>query len=380
MRFSTFIEANLDQIVAEWETFARTLLPAARTMSALALRDHSRDILLAIAKDMETSQTKGQRSDKSKRMELPHGAIQTAAAAHGALRQLAGFDLTQLVGEFRAMRASVLAMWRRSDPEIDGAAAIEEIARFNEGIDQALAESVERYSSDISTFLAVIGHDLRSPLWAIQGTSELLLTSSSLSDASRQEALSRIRRSSKAMSRLIGDLLEYTGTQLGRGIPVKMAACELASVCKDAVETLEAIYPNRKFALELSGDLRLEADAARLQQVLSNLLHNAVQHGDEAAIGVCAVGSTDEVVVQVSNRGEPIPAKALHSIFDPLVQIPSSKSEPHAHPYTSMGLGLYIAREIVNRHGGTITVASTAEAGTVFTVRLPRSHRQAPPA
>jgi signal transduction histidine kinase len=373
MKFSAFIVGNLDKIVAEWETFARTLLPAAKTMSALALRTHSRDILLAIAKDMETSQTKSERSSKSKQMLLADGALETAAAAHGALRQLAGFDLTQLVGEFRAMRASVLAMWRRSEPEIDGTAAIEEIARFNEGIDQALAESVERYSSDISTFLAVIGHDLRSPLWAIQGTSELLLTASSLSDASRKEALTRIQRSSKAMARLIGDLLEYTATQLGRGIPVSMAACELGSVCRDAVETLDAIYPDRTFSLEVSGNLQIEADAARIQQVFTNLLQNAVQHGNDAAIGLCAVGSADEIVVQISNGGEPIPADAFHSIFDPLVQIPSSKSEPHEHPYTSMGMGLYIAREIVNRHGGKITVVSTLKSGTTFTVSLPRS-------
>jgi hypothetical protein len=131
MKFSTFIKGNLDPIIAEWETFARTLLPAAKTMSDLALRDHARDILLAIAKDMETTQTENERSDKSKHMRTT-GAVETAAAAHGALRQIAGFDLMQLVAEFRAMRASVLALWRRSGASNSADQAIEEIARFNE--------------------------------------------------------------------------------------------------------------------------------------------------------------------------------------------------------------------------------------------------------
>jgi signal transduction histidine kinase len=369
MKFSTFIQGNLHQIVAEWETFARTLLPAAKTMSDLALRDHSRDILLAIAKDMETSQSKNERSDKSKHMRTS-GAVETAAAAHGALRQIAGFDLTQLVGEFRAMRASVLAMWRRSAAADSDEQAIEEIARFNEGIDQALAESVERYSSDIATFLAVLGHDLRSPLWAIQGSIEIL-ASTNPGAASRSEAMTRIRRSSKAMGALISDLLEYTGAQFGRGITVHRTRCDLGAACEEAIDTAKGIYPKRKFALHLSGDLVIEADAPRMQQVLSNLLNNAVQHGDaEAPVSLTASGERAEVLLRVANLGPPIPVDSLHSIFDPLIQLPAAKSQPHEHPYTGLGMGLFIVREIVNRHHGTVTVASDVE--TVFTVRLPR--------
>ena len=369
MKFSAFIQRNLDQIVAEWETFARTLLPAAKTMSDLALRDHSRDILLAIAKDMETSQTKNERSDKSKHMRTS-GAVGTAAAAHGALRQIAGFDLTQLVGEFRAMRASVLAMWRRSDAAESGDQAIEEISRFNEGIDQALAESVERYSSDIATFLAVLGHDLRSPLWAIQGSIEIL-NSTNPGAASRSEAITRIRRSSKAMGALISDLLEYTGAQFGRGITVHRTRCDLGAACEDAIDTVKGTYPKRKFTLNLSGDLVVEADAPRMQQVLSNLLNNAVQHGDAGApVSLSAAGEREAVVLRVANVGPAIPVDSLHTIFDPLVQLPAAKSQPHEHPYTGLGMGLFIVREIVNRHHGTVTVASDVE--TVFTVRLPR--------
>jgi hypothetical protein len=369
VRFSAFIKGNLEQIVAEWETFARTLLPAAKTLSALALRDHCRDILLAVANDMETSQTTGERSLKSKQLAAT-GAVETAATAHGALRQIVGFDLTQLVGEFRALRASVLALWRRQSASADADAALEEVARFNEGIDQALAESVERYSTDIASFLAVVGHDLRSPLWVIQGSSEIL-DSPGLSDARRAETMSRVRRSVRSMERLITDLLEYSVAQLGHGITIHRSPCDLEPICADAIDAIRTTYPHGNFALSVCGDLHVQADGQRMEQVLSNLLQNAVQHGDDGApVWLRASGNQSDVVLEVANLGPPIPVEALHTIFDPAVQVPASRSESHDHPYTGLGMGLFIVREIVNRHDGTVTVASDAE--TVFTVTLPR--------
>src|SRR4051812_20108211 len=102
MRFSAFIRENLDAIVSNWEAFARTM-PAARSMSNLALRDHCRDILLTIAADMDTAQTRAAQSLKSMDMAPPGGSVDSAAETHGTLRHLAGFDLIQLVAEFRAM-------------------------------------------------------------------------------------------------------------------------------------------------------------------------------------------------------------------------------------------------------------------------------------
>lgn len=371
MRFSAFIRENIEQIIAEWEAFARTLLPAAKTMSTLALRNHCRGILLVIANDMETGQTPGERSVKSKQLMPAGGAVETAAAAHGALRQIAGFDLLQLVGEFRALRASVLALWRRRTAVDNADAALEEVARFNEGIDQALAESIERYSTDISSFLAVVGHDLRSPLWVIQGSSEIL-ASPGLDDSKRSEAMTRVRRSIQSMGRLISDLLEYAGTQLGHGISLRRSPCDLGPICTDAVDAIQSIYPERKFALSLSGDLQVHADAPKMEQVLLNLLNNAVQHGDsEAPVSLKVSGRQDEVVLEVANPGPPIPIAALHTILDPKVLVPTARSEPHDHPYTGLGMGLFIVREIVNGHDGTITVASAEE--TVFKVTLPRA-------
>lgn len=372
MRFSVFIEENLDAIVAEWEAFARTLLPAAKTLSGLALRDHCREILLAIVRDMETSQTEYERAAKSKQVALAPAASATIAAAHGAMRHLAGFDLAQVVSEFRAMRASVLSLWRRSAESSTTALAIEEIARFNEAIDQALEESVNRYSDDVTTFLSVIGHDLQGSLLAIEGSSEML-AESEVEEETRQEFLRRIGRSSRLMGHLIADLLEYARTRLTRGIAIERSPCDLRVACEEAVDMMRGIYPQQKFAQELSGDLRINADPPRIQQMLLNMLSNAVLHSDRnSTVSLNARDEADAVVLTVGGIGRPIPADVLQVLFEPLVRVPQAMPEPHMQPYTSLGLGLFIVRKVVIAHHGKITVESSPTTGTVFAIRLPR--------
>ena len=376
MKFSTFIRNNLQAIIADWDAFARTLLPAARTLSKAALRDHSREILLEICDDMERRQSEAQRSAKSMQMAADDTAPESAAATHGELRHLEGFDLLQLVGEFRALRASVLALWRRSTIDMTGDAAIEEIIRFNEALDQALAESVDSYSArvDVSRdmFMAVLGHDLRGPLSGIAMTG-LLLSKPGVSQEAVLQASARIGRASNAMNRLITDLLEFTRSRLGSGIPIEKSACDLRKICDEAVDAARAMHPGVQFDLQMSGGLETDADVNRLHQVLSNLLSNAVQHGDRRqAISLSAHGAPNEIVLRVGNKGNPIPPGALQVIFEPLVQAPSDAPDLDARSQTSLGLGLYIVREIVRGHDGDITVASSADTGTEFTIRLPR--------
>lgn len=376
MKFHAFIEDNLDAIVTQWEAFARTLLPAAKTMSDLALRDHSREILMAIVKDMQASQTEVERSTKSRQAELAPAASQTMAAAHGALRHAAGFDLAQVVSEFCAMRSSVLELWRRSGTSGDKTQAVEEIARFNEAIDRALGESVQRYSSDVAAsrdmFLALLSHDLRRPVQGIEMASSVLAMPS-LSDAARIQTALRVRRASKMLSSLITDLLEYTQSRLGLGIPLERSACDLRQACEVALDAVKASEPEQEFVQHMSGNLHIRADRSRLQKALSNLLTNAVQHGDKRTpVSLSARGEDDAIVLTISNSGEPIPPDALRVIFEPLVQLPITTSDLNRHPKTSLGLCLFIVREIVLGHHGTIDVQSSADAGTVFTIRLPR--------
>ncbi len=383
MNLSAFISNNLDAIVDEWEVFAKSLLPVAGTMSSLALRDHCREILMAAVADMQTRETDSQRAAKSQGNAPQEAEADTAATAHGALRHLSGFNLVQLVAEFRALRASVLALWSRRKsagvaPEIlAGASEIEQITRFNEAIDQALAESVDSYSSAVTAsrdmFLAVLGHDLRGPLQAISMTGRLLLTPE-LSERARYEAAMRIQRSSTAMGLLISDLLEFMRTRLGSGIPLARTTCDLGPVCAAALDTIRAGNPEQNFEEQISGDLVISADAPRLLQALLNLLSNAVQHGDcHRPISLIAKGADDGIEVRVSNFGRPIPESVLQTIFEPMVRAPGPGADLHEQSKTSLGLGLFIVREIVAGHGGSVTVQSSVDAGTVFTIRLARA-------
>ncbi len=376
MTLSDFITANLDEIVADWVAFARQL-PAGRTMTTAALRDHSREILVAIAAEMATVQSDQERADGSRDIVATPVSADSAAAEHGALRQLAGFDLVQLFAEFRALRASVMALWQKSEGAPAAPLAIDELMRFNQGMDQALAESVRRYSSEVATsrdmFLAVLGHDLRGPLAGIDMTA-MVLAKPGLSDAGRQQAVGRIKRASRDMNRLVTDLLEYTRTRLGAGMPIERAACDLSRVCEASLEDIRAGNPEQQFVQQMSGDLTLQADAARLQQALSNLLGNAVQHGNRGSpVTLTAAGDDDAIVLKISNAGNPIPPDSLLAIFEPLVRAPNASTDAYERSRTSLGLGLFIVREIVLAHGGTIAAASSAAAGTVFTVRLPRT-------
>jgi signal transduction histidine kinase len=374
MRLSPFIAANLEKVLVEWEAFARRTIPATGTMTALAIRDHAREILQAIAADMESAQTEAQRHRKSEG-EGPAAVGRSPADRHGSLRQLVGFDLNQLGAEYRALRATVLRLWM-DDPDACAPSALEQVMRFNEGIDQALAESMASYSHHVGysrdTFLAILGHDLRSPLGALAGCLDVLgIAGASAHQHAR--ALQVGKRSVVSIGQMITDLLEYTRTRLGRGIDVVPREGDLGQICADALDEMRAAYPERRFESELGGDLHTHFDAPRIRQLLVNLLVNAVQHGDAThPVMLEADGRAERVVVAVRNRGKTIPPESLQVIFDPLVQIEGLGGEAHHRPSTSLGLGLYIAREIVHGHGGTIGVTSSDSDGTAFVVELPR--------
>jgi hypothetical protein len=148
MRLAAFILRDMEPILAQWETFATTLLPAAANLESLALRDHAQQILHAVAKDLRTSQTREAQREKS----LGRGpslidATETAAQTHALLRARAGFNINQIAAAYRALRASVLRLWMDDcEPE---APDLDDVIRFNEAIDQALAESVTFFSEQV---------------------------------------------------------------------------------------------------------------------------------------------------------------------------------------------------------------------------------------
>lgn len=374
MTLSRFITENMEAIVKEWQTFAMTMEPAASTMSALALRDHAKPILLAIAKDIDSSQTAAAQADKSKGLAPVGSNRETAAATHGALRLLSGFDMNQLGAEYRALRASVIRLWTQHEAKDMDSEVFEEMIRFNEAVDQAVAESTSRYAAELAlsrdTFMAILAHDLRSPLSAITMLS-FLMERSAPTDTVRKQS-GQIQRSAKEMGAMISELLEYSRTQLGKGFPIHPKVCSIRVICRDAVEEVRSAHPQRPLELDVPQDLSALVDEARLRQALSNLLNNAVQHGAPATpISLTVRIDGKSMTMEVKNLGVPIPPESLQVIFDPLVQLSAKSAAKPDLPSTNLGLGLFIAREIALGHHGTLDVTSDLENGTVFTMRLP---------
>lgn len=376
MKLSKFITENMEAILVEWESFAGTMLPAAETMDSRALRDHAKQILQAVAIDIETSQTAREQSDKSKDLAPPALAgCETAATTHGALRHLSGFDLKQLGSEYRALRASVIRMWKAQLAKM-GDDEFNDMMRFNEAIDEALAASIVRYSDEVDrsrqTFLAILGHDLRSPLNSIQMAASYLLRTGTL-DEKQTDIASRVKIYVATMSRMIKDLLTYAGAQIGREIPIFPKDANMEKVCRVALDEIQTAYPEAVFNFDTEGDLNGHFDAARIQQVLSNLLNNAVKYGEsEKPVTLSAAGEAEAIVLMVKNSGNAIPPESLQVIFNPLIQLPSNDASSNPQISASIGLGLFIAHEIVKGHNGTIEVKSAEGDETVFTVRLPR--------
>src|SRR4051812_8499958 len=319
-------------------------------------------------------------SDRTRAVGKVHGgcraagrAADTAAETHGALRAEAGFTLGQMVSEFRALRASVIRLWRAANGP-PGQVDFEDLTRFNEAIDQALAESLSRYARDLDhskeMFLAILGHDVRTPLGAIMMSATGLLMTPDLSPP-HQAAASRILNSGTRIKQIVNDLLDLTRTRLGAGIPLARADTDLGEVGRQAVEEAAAYHPDREVRFDASGQLRGSWDGARVSQALSNLVGNAVQHGSaDTPVTVAARGGADDVTVAVHNRGPAILPVHMHQMFSPLKRI--QRGAPGPHDAGSMGLGLYIANEIVKGHGGRIDVDSSDAHGTTFTVHLPR--------
>jgi signal transduction histidine kinase len=373
MRLSRFIEGNIESILAEWESFARSLGPVSDSMSKIALRDHAQLILLAVAKDIESEQTEAERDSKSKGQQNSVVASENFAAIHGALRQLDGFDLVQVAAEYRALRATVLRLWK---PNVDPVAAgvLEQVMRFNESIDQSLAESIaahsERVDNSRDTFLAVLGHDLRGPLSSI-GACLAVAGREGATPAQIAKATRIGKRGVAVTKELIDELLEYTRTRLGKGIEVDPKPVNLSEWCRETFDEIAAANPDRALIANIASNIHLSVDAPRIRQVLDNLLRNALQHGDPAfPVELLVRLYKNQVELAVRNQGIPIPPKALQVIFNPLVQIPSEQ-KGMKQSSSSLGLGLFIVREIATGHGGTIAVKSSAQKGTIFAVRLP---------
>jgi signal transduction histidine kinase len=370
MRIHQFLPAHLETILIEWEEEVRSQAPPAWKLSRLALRDHAPSLLKSIAGQLEHAGD-------------PAG-LKTSAKKHGGERLQEGFDAAQIGAEYNALRSVIVRQWRGTIEHVDES-SLDDLDKFDAALNHALAISLSEYSANLSrskdTFIAILGHDLRTPLGAVSMGADFLATRSpAAADPSTRPVIEGIVRSAARMRGMIKDLLAYTSKQLGNEMPITVEETDISAVCRAAVDEARLAYPGSRFVLETEGALDGLFDGGRLQQLLSNLLVNAVQHGENRApVKVAAYTDQDDVVIQVRNIGPVIPPHALERIFDPLVRYAAEHpGEEEAYLSTSLGLGLYIARAIAQAHGGTIDVASNEEDGTTFTVRLPLRTSAAP--
>lgn len=220
-------------------------------------------------------------------------------------------------------------------------------------------------------FIAVMGHDLRTPLSAIRMSADLL--ESRIDDAWHLRLISAIRTSSVKMGVLIENVLDFARGRLGGGIPVRRSVVDdLNRTLQMTLDEIRASHPEANIVQSLTVPSGIYSDSLRLSQLLSNLVGNAVTHGlATSPITVLAFAEGAEMVMSVTNQGRPIPASLMPLLFKPF-----TRSEGGARG-EGLGLGLYIASEIAVAHGGCLSVTSTSVAGTCFVARLPMHFRQA---
>jgi signal transduction histidine kinase len=379
MLLTEFIRDNHQSIVEDWVKFAGSMLPWAEGMDAVSLRDHAEELLKAVVADMKTPQTILEQSEKSKGNSVD-GVLAKVGQKHASDRLESGISLKQLVSEFRALRASVLSRWEAVNSNTNG-----EVTRFNEAIDEALAKSTSQYSETLSNtreeFLGILGHDLRNPLGAIVMGAGIL---TECGDEESIEVANSILTSAERMSRMVNDLLDLTRTRLGSGIPILPKPIDLRPVCEQVVQELRSIHKDVNIVCEFKGRTTGNWDGDRLAQTVSNLLTNAINYGDrQRPVSLHVEEAGEQISIRVHNFGPPIPPSALKTIFAPMSRGPSGHRSPESNS-NGLGLGLYIASEIVSAHGGKIEVKSGDHVGTTFTLNLPyesfeRSHRTGKP-
>jgi signal transduction histidine kinase len=396
MRLADFIVANMEPILADWEAFARSIWPAEGAPEVEELRNDAAKILHETARDMQSSQTDAEQAEKSKgrRVGRQGEGLDRVSSTHGAGRATSGFALRSVIAEYRALRASVLRLWRESRPAPD-VRDLDDLTRFNESMDESLAEAVDTFAEETERartallaaeqasrreadyanqakdlFLATLSHELRTPLNAIVGWLSLMERKSF--DLNRlQEGLDVIRRSTNAQIQLIDDVLDVSRIVSGK-LRLEIRPCELIDVIKGGLDAARPAAEAKNIALNLELDPAASpasADIARIQQVVWNLVSNAVKFTPKGGRVDVSLRRTDSAVeLSVEDNGQGISAELLPHVFERFRQGDSSTRRS----YAGLGLGLSIVKYIVEAHGGAVRAFSAGEGrGSTFTVTVP---------
>jgi signal transduction histidine kinase len=379
LQLANFIISEMELILSEWEAFARTIKPASSKMDVTELRDHAELMLKFIAKDLTTAQTRVEQRSKSHGLAARN--IRDSGEEHGLSRLESKFTMEQLFSEYRALRSSVLRLWKDAHPSPE-ISDFEDMIRFNEAVDQLIASSVLSFTNAQqeaeeterrrrTQFLAMLGHELRNPLSPII-TASTLLKMAKGNEKVIDSASDVIVRQVTHMAGLIDDLLEISRVTRGQ-IEVKLDDVEIEQVINDAIEQVTPQIEARGHRFAVQGLPRptvVRGDKKRLVQVIANLLRNAVKYTPNGGqVQLRSVLHEDEVVITVEDNGIGMPAEFIPHAFELFAQVEPTSDRADG----GLGLGLALVSTLVQLHGGKVACSSEGPGkGSQFAVWLPR--------
>lgn len=275
---------------------------------------------------------------------------------------------------FLAVRQSHVQRLAADRWEAAARALQEEVARRYEA-EESMRAGAERVSFG-EQLIGIVSHDLRNPLNTISLTAAVIARRDAIG-AQDAQLVQRIQNAAQRAAGLIRDLLDFTQARLGGRIPVHARPTNFHELLETVLAEVDAAHPGRIACLPGADDPNGEWDSDRLRQVVENLVGNALKYGIPGRQVTVRTASDDEALeFAVHNDGDPIRPESVPVIFEPLQRMTESS---RSNPDRSIGMGLFIVKHIVDAHGGSISVDSTLEGGTTFTVRLPRRPPQRPP-
>jgi len=368
---AAFIRGNRQLILDEWLTEAMRL-PSAHPLSIDVVRDHIPEFLDRLTEAIE-------------RGDVTAVSLQGLPNLHAAVRVREGYDLRQVVGEYRALRTVIVQLYReRGDISEESRPKLKPLGTLHAAVDQAITDAVDQYSLEQSKsremFIGMLSHDLREPLNAIVFGANVLLGREAELDAGTIQTAARINAGAKRMEVMIRDLLDFAHGRLGGSIPISLAPIDARVLIADTVAEIAAAHPERAIdcrTTHAAGDFEVHWDGDRVAQAITNLVSNAIAHGTDPII-VEPSHRDGAIAIDIHNRGE-IPEQVRPHLFVPFSR-PGDDRRHHTiegaprRRRGHLGLGLYIVREIATAHGGGVK-ATSGGGHTTFTLTLPRDAR-----